>query len=87
MSEAYDVGMFGWKKSCSCPATTSVFFQSRRRVAVRRRTKPELTPLYDIRKAASDIEVDVTGGSCPHQFRAEDFEAEDRLPQRTTERA
>src|SRR5215469_7784453 len=44
ISDANEVGMLGWKKSCSCPMTTSVFFQSRRMLAVRRRTSPIFTP-------------------------------------------
>src|SRR5271165_2716278 len=45
ISDANEVGELGEKKSCSCPTTTSVFFQSSRMVAVRRRTSPEFTPL------------------------------------------
>ena len=44
-SDAKDVGESGEMKRESCPAITEVCFQSRRRLAVCRRTMPKLTPL------------------------------------------
>ena len=43
-SDANEVGDSGDMKASSCPAMTEVFFQSSRRFATRRRTRPKLTP-------------------------------------------
>src|SRR5271167_3981922 len=45
MREANDVGACGEMNNVSCPAITEVSFQSRRTSAVRKRTRPEFTPL------------------------------------------
>src|SRR2546428_7937068 len=43
-SEATEVGESGEMKASSCPAIIEVFFQSIRRLATRKRTRPRLTP-------------------------------------------
>src|SRR6266550_355581 len=43
-NEANEVGESGEMKASSCPATIEVFFQSIRRLAIRKRTRPRLTP-------------------------------------------
>ena len=65
---------------------TEVSFQSRRMAAVRRRTRPESTPLYDRREASAEIEVDVGAGVRSQTVGTEGFQAKDRLPQRASHR-
>src|SRR5664279_4173253 len=45
INDANEVGELGAKNNWSCPTTRSVFFQSKRIVAVRKRTSPEFAPL------------------------------------------